>query len=219
MFDAGDVNMSEGAAAAVGGGAGLIAGVLLWWWLRTGRYRYLSDEPRARLGRSWAVVLMAVAGGAVAGFAPAPLVVPAWIYLVGGAALVWIDLDVHRIPDAVTRIWGPAVALSVVGPAVLTGDGTTLILAVCSAVALGILFGVMALSSMGMGDVKLAFVTGFVVGPLGVTGVVTSLLATCVLAAVAALVLLARGAGRAAHLAYGPAIVAGAAVALGVVAA
>ncbi|MFE5310286.1 prepilin peptidase [Isoptericola sp. NPDC056605] len=202
------------AAVLVGAAVGLLAGVVLWRWLRTGTYRYDTDEPRSRLERTWAVVPMAAAGGAVAGFEPWPLTAAAGVYLVGGAVLVWIDLDVHRVPDAVTRVWGPAVALAVAVPAVVAGDWGVLGRALGGALVLGILFAVMAFFSMGLGDVKLAVVTGLVVGPLGVSGVVTALVATCVVAALMAVALLARGAGRKAHLAYGPALVAGVAVAL-----
>ena len=206
--------MTDPTAVLVGAAAGLLAGVVLWRWLRTGAYRYDTDEPRSRLARSWAVVPLAAAGGAVAGLEPWPLTAAAGVYLVGGAALVWIDLDVHRIPDAVTRVWGPLVALALVVPAVVTGEYGVLGRALGGALALGLLFAVMAFFSMGLGDVKLAVVSGLVVGPLGVSGVVTALVATCVVAALMAVGLLLRGAGRKAHLAYGPALVAGVAVAL-----
>ncbi|MFE5292339.1 prepilin peptidase [Isoptericola sp. NPDC056618] len=198
----------------VGAVAGLLAGVVLWRWLRTGAYRYDTDEPRSRLGRAWTVVPLAAAGGAVAGLVPWPLAAAAGVYLVGGAALGWIDLDVHRIPDAVTRVWGPLVALALGVPAAVAGDWAVLGRALGGALALGALFAVMAFFSMGLGDVKLAVVTGLVVGPLGVSGVVTALVATCAVAALMAVALLLRGAGRKTHLAYGPALVAGAAVAL-----
>ncbi|MEL7975191.1 A24 family peptidase [Isoptericola sp. F-RaC21] len=201
-------------AVLVGAAVGLLAGVVLWRWLRTGAYRYATDEPRSRLERSWAVVPLAVAGGAVAGLEPWSLTAAAGVYLVGGAALVWIDLDTHRIPDAVTRVWGPLVALALVVPAVVTRDWAVLGRAAVGVLALGLLFAVLAFFSMGVGDVKLALVTGLVVGPLGVTGVVTTLVATCLVAALMAVALLLRGAGREAHLAYGPALVAGVAVAL-----
>ncbi|MEU2200135.1 prepilin peptidase [Isoptericola sp. NPDC019482] len=201
-------------ALLVGAVAGLLAGVALWRWLRTGAYRYDTDEPRSRLERSWVVVPLAAAGGAVAGLTPWPLPAAAWVYLVGGAALVWIDVDVHRVPDAVTRVWGPLVALALVVTAMVTGQYGVLWGAAAGALALGLLFGVMAFFSLGLGDVKLALVTGLVVGPLGVTGVITALVATCAVAAAVGVGLLLRGAGRKAHLAYGPALVAGAAVAL-----
>ena len=201
-------------AVLVGAVAGLLAGVVLWRWLRTGTYRYDTDEPRSRLERSWAVVPLTAAASVVAGLTPWPLTAAAGVYLVGGAALVWIDLDVHRIPDAVTRVWGPLVTAAVVVPAVVTGEYGLLWRAAAGALALGLLFGVLAFFSLGLGDVKLALVTGLVVGPLGVTGVVTALVATCAVAAAMGVGLLLRGAGRKAHLAYGPALVAGAAVAL-----
>lgn len=197
------------------GALGLVGGVLLWRWLRTGGYRIAADTPRLRLGASWSVILLAGAGGVAAGFAPAALVPAALVYLLGGAALIWIDQDVHRIPDAFTRIWAPGVVVALVMAALVTGNYGSLLWALAGAAGMGALFLVMAfIASMGFGDVKLATVTGLVVGPIGVSGVVITVVAAYALAALVGVTLLLRGAGRKAHVAFGPSIVAGAAVAL-----
>ena len=199
------------------GGAvtGAAVGALLWRWVRAGTYRRSDDVPRLQLRHAWTVMLLAAGGGAVAGTAPASLRAAAWLYLVIGAAIVWIDLDVHRVPDAITRWWAPAVAAGVLAGAALTGRWDLLGWAAVGAAALGVLFLVLALvSSMGLGDVKLAAVTGMVLGPLGWSGMATATLATFLLPALFAAALLLRGAGRNAHLAFGPGIVAGAAIAL-----
>ncbi len=210
-------------AWALTGALGLVGGLLLWRWLRTGRYRTggaavptgYSDSPRLDLRASWMVVLLGGVGGALAAFAPASLVPAAFVYLLGGAALVWIDLDVHRIPDAVTRVWAPLVVIALVVAALTSGDYIGLLWALVGAAGMGGLFLLMALvASMGLGDVKLAVVTGLVVGPLGFSGVLTAVVVAYALGALAGVVLLVRGAGRKAHLAFGPGIVAGAAVAI-----
>ena len=198
----------------LGAGAGAAAGVTLWLRARTGAYRRPEDLPRANLGRSWAIVPMAGAGGAVAGLLEGPLAVVAWLYLVIGALLVWIDLDVHRIPDATLARWAPVLLLAVTVTAAFT-TWTTLWWALAAAAALGVLYLLLALfGSMGLGDVKLAAVTGLVVGPLGLGATITAVFASFVFAAIAGVAMMVRGAGRRAHLAFGPAIVAGAAVAI-----
>ena len=80
---------------------------------------------------------------------------------------------------------------------------------------LGVIFLGLALAgSMGLGDVKLAAVTGLLLGWLGWPAVVLGTVSAFLLAAVVAVVLLVRGAPRTSHLAFGPAIIAGAAVAV-----
>lgn len=197
--------------------AGAAAGALWWWWLRTGAYRYPSDVTRLDLRRSWTVIVLAAAGGTIAGAAPADLLPAAWVYLVVGAALVWIDLDVHRIPDAIVRWWAPALAAVLVVTTAVTGSWEMLAWASGAAAGLGGLFFVVAMfSQLGLGDVKLAAVTGLVVGPLGWDGVVTAVFSAYVVAAAAAVVQLGRGASRRLHVAFGPGIVAGAGIALAV---
>lgn len=94
----------------VGASSGALVGLAAWRRLRTGTYRRDDDVARLPLRHAWAVVPLAAAGGAVAASAPEPLRGAAWIYLVVGAAILWVDLDVHRILDAITRWWAPAIA-------------------------------------------------------------------------------------------------------------
>lgn len=195
--------------------AGVVGGVGAWRWLRPGGYRYTGERTRLDLSRAWLVVPLAAAAGAGAGLAPLPLVAAAVVYLVVGAGVAWIDWDVHRVPDAVTRLWAPAVAVVVVASAAVTGDWRMLLWSLVGAGVLGGVFLVMALfTSMGLGDVKLAAITGLVVGPLGWSGLFTAVLGAYLVGAVVAVVLLARGAPGRSHLAFGPWIVAGAAIAL-----
>lgn len=195
--------------------AGVVGGVGTWRWLRPGGYRYAGERTRLDLSRAWLVVPLTAAAGAGAGLAPLPLVAAAVVYMVVGAGVAWIDWDVHRVPDAVTRLWAPAVAVVVVVSAAVTGDWRMLLWSLVGAGVLGGVFLMMALfTSMGLGDVKLAAITGLVVGPLGWNGLFTAVLGAYLVGAVVAVVLLARGAPGRSHLAFGPWIVAGAAIAL-----
>ena len=193
--------------------AGGVAGGLLWRWLRTGDYRIEEDHPRLRLARSWLVVPTAAAAGGLAGVLGDPwLAAAALIYLVGAVSVVWIDLDVHRVPDRVLRRWAPALLAAVVLAAAAWG---ALVTALLAAASMGALFLVLAVvGSMGLGDVKLAGVTGLMLGALGWSAVTTGVVAGFGAGAVAALWLLVRGASRDSHLAFGPAIIIGAALAI-----
>ncbi|WP_051027379.1 prepilin peptidase [Cellulosimicrobium cellulans] len=199
------------AAAALGAGAG----VALWWRLRAGSYRRRDDLPRAALTWSWLVIPMATAGAAAASTLGLPLAVPAAIYLVVASALVWIDVDVHRVPDAVLVVLAPVLAAAVLVAAAATGQWSLLGWALAGAAGLGAVFLVLALvGSMGLGDVKLAATTGIVVGPLGIDALFTTVLAGFLVATIVGVAMLVRGAGRRTHLAFGPAIIVGAFVAV-----
>lgn len=197
--------------------AGGVAGGLLWRWLRTGDYRIEEDHPRLSLDRSWLVIPTAAAVGGLGGVLTDPwLAAAAWIYLVGAVSVVWIDLDVHRVPDRVLRRWAPALLAAVLLAAAAGAAGWgVLVTAVLAAAAMAALFFVLAVvGSMGLGDVKLAGVTGLMLGALGWNAVSTGVVAGFGAGAVAALWLLVRGASRDSHLAFGPAIIVGAAVAI-----
>lgn len=201
----------------VGAAGGTLAGATLWRWLRTGSYRLDEDEPRLSLNRSWLVIPTASAAGGLAGVLADPwLAIAAWVYLVGAVSVIWIDLDVHRVPDRVLRWWAPALLAAVVlAAAAGTGGWGVLVTGVLAGVAMGVLFFALAVvGSMGLGDVKLAAVTGLMLGALGWGAVTTGVVAGFVAGAIAAVWLLVRGASRTSHLAFGPAIIVGAAVAI-----
>lgn len=205
------------ATTLIGAAAGMGAGVALWVWLRTGRYRLSEDHPRLNLTQTKVVVPAAAAAGTLAGVLGAPwLVLAAWVYLVGSVSVVWIDLDVHRVPDRVLRWWAPALLSSLVLAAAVGGGGWgMLVTALLSGAALAVLFLVLAVvGSMGLGDVKLAGVTGLMLGALGWDAVTTGVAAGFAAGAVAALWMLVRGARASSHLAFGPAIIVGAAAAI-----
>ena len=197
--------------------AGGVAGGLLWRWLRTGDYRIEEDHPRLCLDRSWLVVPTAAAAGGLAGVLADPwLAAAAWIYLVGAVSVVWIDLDVHRVPDRVLRRWAPVLLAAVVlAAAAGTAGWGVLVTAILAAAAMGALFLVLAVvGSMGLGDVKLAGVTGLMLGALGWSAVTTGVVAGFGVGADAALTRLLRVDITDSHHAFGPAIIIGAALAI-----
>lgn len=198
-----------------GAGVGALTGLLLWRWLRSGSYRKDGDIPRRSAAHLWWVVPASAVGGGVAGGLQGWLTVPAGAYLLGGVVISWIDVDVHRVPDRVLRIVLPAVGTALVAAAVGTGDWWLLARAVLAALALGALFLVLAIvGSMGLGDVKLAVVTGLTVGAMGWGPTMLAVLATFAVAGVAAVAMLLSGAHRTQHLPLAPAIVAGAGIAV-----
>lgn len=201
---------------------GLVGSIPIALWLRQSGSRRPTDLPRLTSWTALLVVPAAVLGvWTAAARVPGPWHWAAAAYAVGGAVLAWVDLDVHRIPDRILGWTAAAVAVGLVVPAAIEGYWTDLFRALGGAAALGGLYLVMALlGSMGLGDVKLACLTGAVLAVQGwhVLGVGT--VAAFALGAVAGLVLLVTSkASRADHLAFGPAIITGAVLAPAVLAA
>jgi leader peptidase (prepilin peptidase)/N-methyltransferase len=207
-----------------------LLGALLGWLtgqrLATGEYRIESDEAGSLPPRAawWPAPALAVLWGFLAwrigdtagwGALPAYLLF-AWL----AVALIWIDADVHRLPDGLVLPAYPAV-LALLGAATFAeGSWRPLVTALIGMAALYVLYFVMALispSSLGFGDVKLSGVIGLVLGWLGIAHAVVGLLAGFVAGGVIAIVLLvAQRAGLKSHIAFGPAMLIGAFVALAV---
>ncbi|MFW3172718.1 prepilin peptidase [Geodermatophilus sp. CPCC 206100] len=145
---------------------------------------------------------------------------PAFLLLAGaGTLLAVVDLRARLLPN---RVVLPALLAGVALlalPAALEGTWGALLRAVLGAAALFTVFLVLALVSpgaLGMGDVKLAAVVGLFLGWLGWAPLVGGALAGFVVQAVVALGLLAaRRIGLRGELPFGPAMLAGAAVAVG----
>jgi len=145
---------------------------------------------------------------------------PAFLVLAGVAVLLaLIDLRHHLLPD---RVVLPAVAggaLLLALAAALERDAADLARAGLAAVALFVVFLVLALiapAGLGMGDVKLAALVGLYLGWLGWNAVVLGAAAGFVVQAVLALALLAtRRIGLRAELPFGPAMLLGAALVIG----
>lgn len=145
---------------------------------------------------------------------------PAYLLLAGVAVLLaLIDLGHHLLPD---RVVLPAIAAGSVLlalAAAIEGDAAALARAGIAAVVLFVVFLVLALiapSGLGMGDVKLAALLGLYLGWLGWNVAVLGAAAAFVVQAALALVLLAsRRIGLKGELPFGPAMLLGAALAIG----
>lgn len=202
------------AAAFVAAGVAGAATVAL------GRWRDDPDDTVHRVLPRWWLPLAAAAATALAVpfFARQPLLVAA-VYLL---ALIWslvlahLDLRVHRLPDRLVLPAYPLAAAGLVACSAVTGRWSALLeAAACAGVAVAA-YGLLALYSpgaggLGLGDVKLAGVLALLLGWLDWRAAAVGLGAGFVLGGLVAAVLLAtRRADRQSHIAFGPAMVAGA---------
>lgn len=137
-------------------------------------------------------------------------------------ALTVIDLRTLRLPDRIVFPTAAVVAVGI-GVADLLGARPSLVGGAIGALAYGGgLFLVYEIAyrayrgreAMGFGDVKLAGLIGLVVGAIDLGSVAVAAGATILLGGVVGIVALARGAGRATAIPYGPLLAAGALVAL-----
>ena len=137
-----------------------------------------------------------------------------------GVALFVIDLDHHRLPDAIVLPSYPAVGLLLLAGGLATDDlpVTRAVLSTVLWLGLyGLLWGVTLGRGMGLGDVKLAGLLGLPLGWLGWGPSVLGLFAGFVVGAVVGTALQAAGrVPRGAPIAHGPFLLVGAG--LGVVA-
>jgi len=205
----------------LGAGLGLVTGRAL----ADGGYRIESDEagalprhpwwPALVLGPLWAWLGWRI--GDVADWAGLPAyLLFAWL----AVALVWIDADVHRLPDGLVLPAYPAFLALLLVATLGLGDWGALWRALgCMAVlyALYFLLAIVSPGSLGFGDVKLAGLIGLVLGWLGVVDAVTGMLAGFVVGGLIAIVmLLGRRVGLRSHIAFGPSMLVGAFVAMAV---
>jgi leader peptidase (prepilin peptidase)/N-methyltransferase len=148
-----------------------------------------------------------------------PLAVPAFLGFVGvGLALALIDLDVRRLPDAITLPAYPALATLLVAAALL-GDGpASLVRASVGALGSFVFYYALALAkpgAMGFGDVKAAGLVGGMLAFLSYPVLLVGTLAAFVLGAVVGLgVIASRSTGGDHRIPFGPFMVAGALVAV-----
>ena len=199
--------------------AGAVVGGLTGRALATGGYRVESDQAGA-VPRHWwwpAVVLAAlwaVLGWRIGDFA-GWAALPAFLYFgwltVG---LVWIDADVHRLPDGLVLPSYPALLVLVVVATAGLGDWWALGRALACLAAMYAVYFVMMLlspSSLGFGDVKLSGLIGLLLGWLGVSEAVVALMAGFLAGGLIALVMLVgRRVGMRSHIAFGPSMLVGA---------
>ncbi|MEO6020629.1 MAG: A24 family peptidase [Knoellia sp.] len=191
--------------------------------LATGGYRIPEDEATHAPPRSWwvapllavIVVVLAQTLGDAARYAALPAyLLFAWLTV----CLVWIDLDVHRLPVGLTRPVLPVFVLLLVPPTIATGEWDRLLTAAIGGVGLTVVYVVFAFlpgGGFGGGDVQLAPTIGLLLGWFSVGHVIVGTMAAFVLGGVGAVVLLVTGrAGRKSAMAFGPFMCAGLIVAV-----
>ena len=190
--------------------------------LATGGYRSPEDVADHPPGRNWwpglaTAVLSGVAAWAIGDLAawaalPAYLLF-AWLTV----GLVWIDLDVHRLPVGLVVPTGAVVLLLLALATVASGEPRWRGAAVGFIVMGGtyLLLALLPGGGVGGGDVRLAPLIGALLGWLGVGHLVVGLAAGFLVGGVAAAALLVgRRAGLKSSIAYGPAMCLGAWVAI-----
>lgn len=205
--------------------AGAAVGSLTGRQLATGGYRIESDGAEAPPRHAWwpAVAVGLLWGwlawqvGDTARWAALPTyLVFAWL----AVALVWIDADVHRLPDGLVLPAYPVLLVLVAVASAGAGQWQPLVRALACMAALYALYFVLAFvspGSLGFGDVKLSGLIGLVLGWLGVGAVVMGTVAGFLVGGLVALVMLVgRRVGLRSHIAFGPAMLAGALVGIAV---
>jgi leader peptidase (prepilin peptidase)/N-methyltransferase len=193
--------------------AALVVGHLTARELATAGYRIPEDEATHRPPRSWwvapllagIVLLLARTLGDAADYAALPAyLLFAWLTV----CLVWIDLDVHRLPVGLTRPALPAFALLLLPPTIATGEWDRLVTAASCSLALTAVYVAFAFlpgGGFGGGDVQLAPTIGLLLGWFSVGHVIIGTMAAFVFGGVGAVVLLVTGrAGRKSAMAFGP---------------
>lgn len=163
---------------------------------------------------AWRFVPIVAEAGTAPSAVAAVLQVLAFLYLASiSLALAIIDLETHRLPNALVLPAFP-VGIALFGVAsAATGEIGPLLTGLATALVFAVVYGIPAFAvpgGMGMGDVKLAGVLGLYLGWLGVAPAVVGLVAGFLLGGAAGLVLLLRGRGRKAKVAFGPWLLAGA---------
>ncbi len=155
-----------------------------------------------------------LAAGDTASTLAGALVLVAFLYLAAvSIALALIDLDTRRLPNVLVLPMYVVGAVLLTAAAAVSGQWAALASAAVGLAVLGGGYLVLALvrpGAMGMGDVKLAGALGLFLGWLGPESLAVGTIAGFLLGGGAGVVLLLRGAGRRASLAFGPWLLAGA---------
>jgi leader peptidase (prepilin peptidase)/N-methyltransferase len=203
---------------------GALVGTGLSRWCSQQSYRYPDEQDRpSRRTWWWLVPGMAVAYAALGHRLAGEPVVVVGTYLLAVAVLATlmaVDIDVHRLPDALTLPAYPVFAVLLALCSWASGDWAAYRRALVCGVALFAGYFLLALvspggSGLGFGDVKLAGVIGMLVGwfawPLAVEATFAAFLLGGVVAVV---LLLLRRATRTSSIAFGPAMIVGAVLVL-----
>lgn len=189
----------------------LLAGLAAWALTGFMRRSATSDAP---ILHSWVHVGVATVLGALAGLASGWVQMLAFVVLAVAAGLLTvIDFAEERLPDVmVLPLLGATLVLLTLA-AWTTGEWRSLLRAVSAAVALFVLYFVMAIFSpdLGFGDVKLAAVAGAFGGWFGWGAVLLGFGAGWASFAIVGMVMLAtRRRERRGSLAFGPFLILGA---------
>ena len=143
-----------------------------------------------------------------------------WLLVLSSAcvALTFIDLEHHRLPDAIVLKLYPAAVVGLAIAGLLSGEWPLVDAGIGILVWLVVIGGVWFVSGgrgMGFGDVKLAPVLGATLGWVGVSAAVVGLFSAFALGALVGIVLMvARRAGRKSAIPFGPFLVVGSAIGL-----
>ncbi len=141
---------------------------------------------------------------------------PYWHLAAVGLVLVYVDIRVHRLPDALVLPSLGVAPLLVGGLSIGGGDLWSLVRALAGMAAAWAAFGLLHTvqpSGLGLGDVKLAAWTGLVTAWLSWAALVVGLLAAVGLGGVVAVGVLAGGGSRRTAVPFGPMLLAGAVIA------
>lgn len=122
------------------------------------RFRRVDDTPRLPTPPPWVIPALTLALIAILALTlPTSSLAPAIAFAVFAPALAWVDADVHRLPDALTRPATTAVALAVTVTALIAGNWDNFARAVLGAgIAAAIMLALAFITGVGLGDVKLA---------------------------------------------------------------
>lgn len=188
---------------------------------RSGDTPPLSPRARRWVSRGMITAGSAVAGGGAA-LLQAPIAVSVTLTAAGVIAwwLVCIDAAIHRLPDPLVAALG-AVFITGYSMEILVGAAQPQDLgrALVAGAAWGAVFGLLALArprAMGLGDVKLAAALGIGVGWFGWAPTAQWVVVSFILGGVFALSALAtRRVSPTDTIAFGPWLIIGAAVAIG----
>ena len=147
--------------------------------------------------------------------------IPAYLYFVAiGVALALIDLDVHRLPNAIVLPAYPVAAALLALASWGSGNWSALVRAGFGGVALWVFyFGLLLVKqgAMGFGDVKLAGILGAYLGWLGWGALIVGAFAAFFVGGLFSVGLLLAGkAGRRTAIPFGPWMLIGAAVGIAV---
>lgn len=169
----------------------------------------------------WSPLRTAALQGTGRALAYGAVVLVAYLYLMAiTVALAVIDLDTHTLPNRIVLPAYVVVPVLLAAASALSGDWSAFLRAAIGLVALGGVYLALALAvpgGMGLGDVKLAGVLGFALAYLGWGPLAVGSFGAFLLGGIFAIALMiVRRAGRKSGIPFGPWMLAGAWLGIGV---